>query len=373
MTREDLRTFAAVTLPFAHVLLAAASRPLLVGDEVYVWGYKAAVIAGSGTIDPTAWSMGVGRGPGYPHSVPMAATIPSELLGAFRSVDCRAFAVIAYVAASLALGEVVRLFARGPARWAWTFGLASLPALLDVGPTFMGNAPLVAAAAVTASAVIRDPASTLVPAAAIALALSKIEGAPMALAAVAVAVGAAPRGARGSAALRLVAPFALGIAPWLLLPVLHGVNPLTGEASLADDRARQMIALAGDPLDIVRRSAVVLAALGADLLPFSLGESLVVPRGLLGPFALLAPAFLLSALAGADPRGELAPRRARTLALAVGAALVLGQVASLVASPDFEYVLANARPRFGLHLVPSLVLVALALRAPPSTARVQTV
>src|SRR6185436_4461669 len=124
------RLLAVIAIPIALGVAIAVVRFVLSGDEVFVWGYKAAVIAATGRIDPAAWSHTIVRGPAYPFSLPVAAALPAAFGASLPSCGGRAMALLGYAACALSLVRLLRRWFTGRALALAAFGLVSAPALL---------------------------------------------------------------------------------------------------------------------------------------------------------------------------------------------------------------------------------------------------
>jgi hypothetical protein len=321
--REELPVALAIAPLLALVAFRAFTLPMSFGDEVAVWGYKAAAIVATGTIEPAAWSLSESRGPSYPLALPVAGTLASIPLSRFDAAGCRAVAVLGYGAFAASAASLLRRRLRGIDALAATLAVAALPSALLEGSLFMADLVFTAAVALAAGAILRglDPRALGQLA---ALPLLRPEGLPIALLLAVVGWAGATAGradrANRSRPLLLVVALALPLLPWILVPASRPSFP--------------------GPLETLGRLPEVALALST---------SAVAPR----EFGLLVPALLLLVL-GSRKRGS----GVGALALALAAAVVAGQAVSLAAAPNFEWQLKVVGERAAIHLVPAWLLAA---------------
>jgi hypothetical protein len=352
--KVDPWLLAALAVPCALAVALALVRVVLSGDEVFVWGYKAAVIAATGRIDPSAWSHAILRGPAYPFALPVAGALPAAFGAPIPSFGGRAIALLAYGACALALARLARRCFAGRARVPAAFGLASMPALLLDGSTFMADAVFTGAIALALAELLEAPARPIAVAHVVALALLRLEGVAMAFLLLAAISLAAPAGQRVARTLASLAAALLALVPWASVLAARGLHPLTGEAADERARAQELLASLAHPEVLGERLVRVVGQVFGEYLPWFPEAPANAALGARLGFGLLLPALVLLAAARAcsDARPLRWPLRVGALAVA---AIVAGQLLPLTVAPLFQWQLEAAKGRAALHLVPAML------------------
>jgi hypothetical protein len=357
--REDAWSLAAGGVAAVFLGILAFRLPFDTGDEVVIWGFKAAAMAETGRLDPTEWPLWPIRGFNYPVAIPAIGSIPAAILGRFEVESARVLVVVSYLGFALALGECLRPHLRGPARALATAGLATLPAILGTASQFMADAPFTAAVALAALHGVKRPASPLAWAHVAALATLRVDGPPIALGIALVILASLPGRARWRAAAGLATALALACVPWGA--VLWSTGALS--RSEGDIGTISLGSIPSQAPVIASHFAEVLRSFGALLLPPTIDvASLGAAIGSAGYFGFAGLGLALLALGGAEGADPPLPR-ARCAAM--GVAIVVMQALPLAfLAIRFEGQLAIFRERAVFHCLPALVLAAHAARLP---------
>jgi hypothetical protein len=357
-----------LAIPLALACVLGLDRRFAFGDEVSVWGYKAAVLVETGRLVPTEWSQWTSRGPSYPVSLPVAGALASLPWPELSVKACRAVALAGAGTFLIATFDLLGWVAAGPTRLLAALAVGCLPAVLGESFLFMADLWLAAGVAFAASALLASRLDTLrndtgrrneALLFVAALPLVKIDGAP--LAALMAAAGACllPAGTRLRWLLTAALAAAAAAAPWWSWCVRCGVDPASGRVLGDAAGPSPVVQILTDPLALGGRfGAAAVAVLDTLLisgaLPRQVGDAV--------PFLAL-PLLLAALIAG----GGFASTHRRAAAL-LAVAILLGQCLPFALAANFAWQLDMAKLRAGLHVLPGLLLVAATLRRldPPS-------
>jgi hypothetical protein len=360
ITRMEAIALAAMCGVVVCVGLNVAQRPVLGGDEVYAWGYKAAMIHTSGRITPADWTdVGI-RAPSYPFALPVAGSAAALVAGHLCGHVLRILALLVFCGFVAALSEAAKLTVPRALRFAFVFGIAALPVVQFEAPFFMADILLALGLLVAAVSIVRHPGSAETALWIALLPLIKIDGVSMSGLLFLVNFAASPRGERARCAAASVAFAALAILPWALLYVAQGFNPFVVQDRGVTARVfgiREALEMPG-----AYASRVGVAALGV--------LSSYVPH--LSAFrwdhdairtALPFVGLLLVFVGIPWLRAEQAPRASRLVRLFAGLAILGGQFAGIASTPYTVSVLVTVvGGRAAIHIIPGMLLIASAMK-----------
>src|SRR5262249_53363730 len=140
------------------------------------------------------------------------------------------------------------------------------------------------------------------------------------------------RGARARYALGAAAGLFLCIAPWALVFVVHGLNPITGESAASAGRLGEVSTAVRDPATLASRLGTTLQRIAAAFIPYATPGKVGVFGSGPGPLGLLFAAIAIGAVGSPDARPAISWRAM----LGFAAALAVAQAIPVALAPSFD-------------------------------------